>query len=83
LSKKVTDFISEEELEIQKSYRDKVRTVLDSRYGDKKPLAYIHTYGCQGNVQTAKESEAYLKASVTECVITSKMQSLFFTIPVQ
>ncbi len=61
MSTKVTDFISEEELEIQNSYADKVRTVLDSRYGDKKPLAYIHTYGCQGNVSDSERIRGILE----------------------
>ncbi len=61
MSTKKTYFISDEEMQIQRAYAEKVRTVLASRYGDNKPLAYIHTYGCQGNVSDSERIRGILE----------------------
>jgi tRNA-2-methylthio-N6-dimethylallyladenosine synthase len=42
-------FVSQEELMKQKEYAALAGSVLASRFAD-KPLAFVHTYGCQGNV---------------------------------
>ena len=40
--------VSAEETARQKEYMDKVRALHERR--TTKPLAYVHTYGCQQNV---------------------------------
>lgn len=42
--------VPEEELDRQKEYVNLVRTVLSSRFPKESPKAFVHTYGCQGNV---------------------------------
>ena len=42
--------VPEEELCKQREYTDLVRTVISSRYPVDAPKAFVHTYGCQGNV---------------------------------
>lgn len=39
-----------EELEKQNDFNEQVRSVLDSKFAIKSPKAYVHTYGCMGNV---------------------------------
>lgn len=49
-----------EELNKQKEYTELVKTVLSSRFPDKKPRAYVHTYGCQGNVADGEKLQGML-----------------------
>ena len=49
-----------EELERQKEYAALVETVLQSRYPGEKPLAFMHTYGCQGNVADGEKIKGIL-----------------------
>ena len=42
--------VPQEELDKQKEYINLVRTVIFSRYPAVSPKAFVHTYGCQGNV---------------------------------
>lgn len=42
--------VPQEELNKQKEYMNLVRTVISSRYPVEAPKAFVHTYGCQGNV---------------------------------
>lgn len=53
-------FVSESELAIQRDYIDKVRTVLSSRFSDRTPKAFVHTYGCQGNVSDSEQIKGML-----------------------
>ncbi len=53
-------FVSESELNIQKEYTEKVRTVLSSRYSTVAPKAFVHTYGCQGNVADSEHIKGML-----------------------
>lgn len=53
-------FVSESELNIQKEYTEKVRTVLSSRYSTTAPKAFVHTYGCQGNVADSEHIKGML-----------------------
>ena len=41
--------VPQEELSKQKEYMNLVKTVISSRYAE-APKAFVHTYGCQGNV---------------------------------
>ncbi len=52
--------VSESELEIQKEYIKKVNTVLCSRYSAEAPKAFVHTYGCQGNVADSEHIKGML-----------------------
>lgn len=49
-----------EELNKQKEYTQLVRTVLASRFSDGKPKAFVHTYGCQGNVADGEKLQGML-----------------------
>ena len=49
-----------EELIKQKEYAELVRTVLSSRFPVEKPKAYVHTYGCQGNVADGEKLQGML-----------------------
>lgn len=51
--------VPEEELLKQKEYSDLVKTVLSSRFGD-SPKAFVHTYGCQGNVSDSERIKGIL-----------------------
>ena len=51
-----------QELSRQKEYTHLVRTVLSARFGE-PPRAYVHTYGCQGNVSDGER----LQGMLAEC----------------
>ena len=53
-------FVPETELEKQKEYTELVKTVLASRFQSEKPKAYVHTYGCQGNVSDGEKLKGML-----------------------
>ncbi len=38
------------ELDKQKEFNNQVKTILDTRFSINNPKAYVHTYGCMGNV---------------------------------
>ena len=42
--------VPQEELDRQNEYMNLVRTVISSRHSAVSPKAFVHTYGCQGNV---------------------------------
>ena len=45
-----TSVISETELAHQRDYTLRVREILEAKYPTAPPKAFVHTYGCQGNV---------------------------------
>ena len=47
--------VPQEELDKQKEYMNLVRTVISSRYPTQAPKAFVHTYGCQGNVADSEK----------------------------
>lgn len=53
-------FVPPAELQKQGKYIELVSTVLGSRYGD-SPKAYVHTYGCQGNVSDSERIKGQLR----------------------
>ncbi len=55
-------FVSSEELEKQKEYTALVASVLSARF-EKKPLAFVHTYGCQGNVSDGERIKGILETA--------------------
>lgn len=55
----MTDFVSNEQIEKQFKIADEVSELLALRYG-KKPKAFVHTYGCQGNVADSERIKGML-----------------------
>ncbi|MBE6816582.1 MAG: tRNA (N6-isopentenyl adenosine(37)-C2)-methylthiotransferase MiaB [Ruminococcaceae bacterium] len=55
-----TRFVTEEELNTQRQYEQKVKSLLESRYED-KPLACVVTYGCQQNVADSEHIKGMLE----------------------
>ena len=53
--------VPQEELDKQKEYMNLVRTVVSSRYPTDAPKAFVHTYGCQGNVADSEKILGMLK----------------------
>lgn len=51
--------VPKEELLKQENYRNLVRTVISSRYTT-SPKAFVHTYGCQGNVADGERIKGIL-----------------------
>ncbi len=52
--------VPQAELEKQKEYTELVKTVLSSRYAKNPPKAFVHTYGCQGNVADGERLQGML-----------------------
>lgn len=53
--------VSAEELSKQREYSELVRTVLSSRFPVSQPKAFVHTYGCQGNVSDGEKLKGMLE----------------------
>ncbi|MGN0487600.1 MAG: tRNA (N6-isopentenyl adenosine(37)-C2)-methylthiotransferase MiaB [Acutalibacteraceae bacterium] len=53
--------VPQEELARQREYTDLVRTVIASRYPEAHPKAFVHTYGCQGNVADGERLKGMLQ----------------------
>lgn len=53
-------FVSSEELKLQKDYSDKVHAILSARFSERSPKAFVHTYGCQGNVADSEHIKGML-----------------------
>ncbi len=53
-------FVSEKELLLQQEFTEKVRAVLNQRYPLCSPKAFVHTYGCQGNVADSEHIKGML-----------------------
>ncbi len=53
-------FVSSEELHKQKEYTEKVYTILSAKYHNTTPKAFVHTYGCQGNVADSEHVKGML-----------------------
>lgn len=52
--------VSPSEMAEQREYTELVRTVLTSRFEPSQPLAFVHTYGCQGNVSDGERIKGIL-----------------------
>lgn len=55
----MTNFVSREEIEKQRECCNEVNELLLLRYG-KPPKAFVHTYGCQGNVADSERLKGML-----------------------
>lgn len=53
-------YLPQEELDKQKEYTQMVRTVLSARFPINQPKAFVHTYGCQGNVADGEKIKGML-----------------------
>ncbi len=53
-------FVPEEELSLQRDFTQKVSAVLNQRYPVSSPKAFVHTYGCQGNVADSEHIKGML-----------------------
>ena len=53
-------FVSQEELNIQKEFSVKNKGILKSKYPSSNPKAFIHTYGCQGNLADSEHIKGML-----------------------
>ncbi len=61
-TKKKQIIVPPEELKIQLEYTEAVRKKLQQSFDGKKPLAYVRTYGCQGNVSDSERIRGMLCA---------------------
>ena len=54
--------LSEKEIELQRQFGfcQRVREIVNEKYGY-KPLAFVHTYGCQQNVSDSEHLKGYLE----------------------
>ncbi len=52
--------VSPEEMRVQKEYIEKIRTILAVKYPEGSPKAFVHTYGCQGNVADSERIKGQL-----------------------
>ena len=55
----MTNFISNEQIELQKNIAGEVNELLLHRHGT-SPKAFVHTYGCQGNVADSERIKGLL-----------------------
>lgn len=55
----MTNFVNSEEIQLQKNIADEVSELLLQRHGT-SPKAYVHTYGCQGNVADSERIKGQL-----------------------
>ncbi|MCR5782560.1 MAG: tRNA (N6-isopentenyl adenosine(37)-C2)-methylthiotransferase MiaB [Clostridia bacterium] len=56
---KVNSFVPEGEIQAQKAYAVLAKEMLLRRYG-RQPSAFVHTYGCQGNVSDSERIKGQL-----------------------
>lgn len=52
--------VSPVEVMQQNDFADRVRAILSVKYPDRAPKAYVHTYGCQGNVSDSERIKGRL-----------------------
>ena len=55
----MTNFVSNEQIELQKNIAGEVSELLINRHGN-TPKAFVHTYGCQGNVADSERIKGLL-----------------------
>lgn len=58
---KTTTYISAEETARQKHFTEQVNEVLAAKYYEAPPKAFVHTYGCQGNVADGERIKGQLR----------------------
>lgn len=60
IAEKHTPVVSPEEIMKQRDYIERIRTILAVKYQGRSPKAYVHTYGCQGNVSDSERIKGQL-----------------------
>ena len=55
-------FVTHDEIQKQNEYIQLVKTIIENRYPDRSPEAFVHTYGCQGNVSDGERLEGMLES---------------------
>ena len=60
-------FVSDDEMKKQREYIQLVRAITEQRYSS-KPKAFVHTYGCQGNVADGERLKGMLEQMGFELV---------------
>ena len=57
----ITANLSEKEIELERQFGfcQRVREIVNEKYGY-KPLAFVHTYGCQQNVSDSEKLKGWL-----------------------
>ena len=55
----MTNFVSKEQIQLQKNIAEDVKELLLLRHGT-SPKAFVHTYGCQGNVADSERIKGQL-----------------------
>ncbi len=68
--------VPEAELNKQREYMELVKTVLSSRFPVAAPKAYVHTYGCQGNVSDGERLQGMLREMGYEFIDTPEKADL-------
>ena len=58
---KKVGFVSDDEIKRQKEYIELVKEILFSRNQISAPKAFVHTYGCQGNVSDSERMKGLLE----------------------
>ena len=53
-------FVPETEMTEQNDYKKKVKNIVKSRFEGETPKAFVHTYGCQGNVADSEHIKGQL-----------------------
>jgi len=53
-------FVPETEMTEQNEYKKKVKNIVKSRFQGETPKAFVHTYGCQGNVADSEHIKGQL-----------------------
>lgn len=53
-------FVSREEIDRQKEYIELVKEIISVKFPDAAPKAFVHTYGCQGNVSDSERMKGVL-----------------------
>ncbi len=59
VSKPISE-VSPEEIRKQQDFTDRIKTILSAKYPNEPPMAYVHTYGCQGNVSDTERIKGRL-----------------------
>lgn len=52
--------VSPEEMRRQREYTEKIKVILQAKYPLEGPKAFVHTYGCQGNVADSERIKGQL-----------------------
>ena len=73
LSKDRNIIVPQEELDRQMEFCGLVHTVLETRLDGRRPLAYVHTFGCQGNVADSERLKGLLEKMNGSIRVTSKV----------